>query len=223
MNIDVVGLKKSYFLAEREIKVLNDISLCIKTGDAISLTGPSGVGKSTLLHLLGLLDEPSHGSIVFDGTNPANFLDAQVAQFRNLKIGFVFQFHHLLSEFSALENVMMPLLMRRMSSSDAKEAAQNMLGFTGLGHRIAHKPGELSGGEQQRVALARALVTKPSILLADEPTGNLDEKTGRDIVDMILEQNRLNGLTVVLVTHNPNISEMFSRRMVLEKNGIIER
>ena len=180
MNIDIENLSKSYFLGKAEIPVLRNISLKINEGELISLTGPSGVGKSTFLHVLGTLDTPTSGSILYAGQNVQSFIDADVARFRNENIGYVFQFHHLLSEFSALENVMMPLLMRREDKKQASARAEELLSFVGLKHRINHKPGELSGGEQQRVALARALAHSPKILLADEPTGNLDETTGQE-------------------------------------------
>lgn len=220
MNIDIRNLAKSYFLHGKEIPVLKNISLSIKKGDAMSLTGPSGVGKSTFLHVLGTLDTPTSGTISYDLLNPHRFSDVKIAAFRNVNIGFVFQFHHLMSEFSALENVMMPLLMRRLDGAKAKEEALTMLSFVGLSHRALHKPGELSGGEQQRVALARALVPKPALLLADEPTGNLDEKTGQDIVDLILRHNQTSKTTVLLVTHNQRICELFTKRLILDKQGL---
>ncbi len=222
MDIDIRKLSKSYFLRGKEIPVLRDISLNIKARDLISLTGPSGVGKSTFLHVLGTLDVPTSGSVVYDDCPVHGLSDAKIAAFRNKNIGYVFQFHHLLSEFNALENVMMPLLMRRQKHSMAKDRAKEVLQFTGLAHRISHKPGELSGGEQQRVALARALAHDPTLLLTDEPTGNLDEKTGQEIVDLIFRYNETFGTTVVLVTHNQRISNSFKRRLVLNKEGISE-
>jgi lipoprotein-releasing system ATP-binding protein len=221
MHVEIRNLSKSYYLNNREIPVLHDLSLDIKKGDLISLTGPSGVGKSTFLHVVGTLDAPTSGTILYDNCNVLAFNDAKIADFRNRNIGYVFQFHHLLSEFSALENVMMPLLMRRMGQSEAKEKATEVLSFVGLFHRIAHKPGELSGGEQQRVALARALAHDPTILLADEPTGNLDEKTGQEIVDLILQYNRRVMVTILLVTHNKRISDMFDIKLALGKNGLV--
>lgn len=221
MDIEIKDLSKSYFLNNKEIPVLKNLSLSIAQGDLISLTGPSGVGKSTFLHLLGTLDEPSSGSILYDGISVMNQGDALIARFRNLNIGFVFQFHHLLSEFSAMENVMMPLLMRRMDKKMAQEKAKELLSFVSLSDRIMHKPGELSGGEQQRVALSRALAHNPKILLADEPTGNLDEKTGQEIIDLIIEHNQRFGTTVVLVTHNLRISERLPRRLVLGRQGFL--
>lgn len=220
MNIDVRDLKKSYFLDGKEIPVLKDLSFDVKAGDLISLTGPSGVGKSTLLHLLGTLDAPTSGSIFYDNQSLKQWSDTKIAGFRNQKIGYVFQFHHLMSEFTALENVAMPLMMRRKTSSKAKSEAQKMLGFVGLSQRAQHKPGELSGGEQQRVALARALVHYPSLLLADEPTGNLDEGTGKEIIDLIMDFNRQHKTTVILVTHNKAISQQFTKKWVLTSRSL---
>ncbi len=222
MNVDIRNLAKSYFMHGREIPVLKDLSLTIKTGDLISLTGPSGVGKSTFLHVIGTLDAPTSGAIVYDSLNMQSMTDAKIASFRNKHIGYVFQFHHLLAEFSALENVMMPLLMRRLKDAQASAKAKEVLDFVGLAHRIEHKPGELSGGEQQRVALARALAHDPSLLLADEPTGNLDEKTGQEIVDLILQYNLKYKTTVLLVTHNQRISNSFPRKLMLSQNGLVE-
>lgn len=220
MNVEIRNLVKSYYLSGKEIPVLRDLSLDIAHGDVISLTGPSGVGKSTFLHVVGTLDAPTSGTIFYDNRRVLSFSDAKIADFRNRNIGFVFQFHHLLSEFSALENVMMPLLMRRIKPNVAKDKAKEVLSFVGLFHRISHKPGELSGGEQQRVALARALVQDPALLLADEPTGNLDEKTGQGIVELILQYNQRYDVTVLLVTHNRRITELFNIRLVLDQNGL---
>lgn len=220
MNIDIENLSKSYFLGKTEIPVLKNISLKINQGELISLTGPSGVGKSTFLHVLGTLDTPTSGSILYAKKNVQSFIDADVAKFRNENIGYVFQFHHLLSEFSALENVMMPLLVRRADKKHASARAEELLSFVGLKHRLNHKPGEISGGEQQRVALARALAQSPKILLADEPTGNLDEATGQHIVDLIMDYNKRFGTTVVLVTHNQRISHRLSHQLILDQNGL---
>lgn len=220
MNIEIKNLCKSYFLNDQEIEVLKNLNLSICAGDMISLTGPSGVGKSTFLHVLGTLDTPTSGEIIYEGMDIKTLHDAEIAAFRNQNIGYVFQFHHLLSEFSAVENVMMPLLMRTTNKIEARVKAKELLSFVGLSHRVEHKPGELSGGEQQRVALARALAHQPKILLADEPTGNLDEKTGQEIVELIFEHNQKFGTTVVLVTHNQRISEKMPRRLTLDKEGL---
>ena len=222
MNIQIRNLSKSYYLEKKVIPVLKNINLNINSGDLISLTGPSGAGKSTFLHVLGTLDTPTSGFMSYDDIILQNCSDTQVASFRNLNIGYVFQFHHLMSEFSALENVMMPLLIRRINNDAARAKAKEVLSFVGLAERLLHKPGELSGGEQQRVALARALAHNPKLLLADEPTGNLDEKTGEFIVDLILDYNRRFGVTVLLVTHNKKISSIFSRKLVLDRDGLVE-
>lgn len=220
MNVEIKDLAKSYFLNGIEIPVLKNITLSIASGDLISLTGPSGVGKSTFLHVLGTLDSPSSGVITYDALKVMGLSDSRIAQFRNENIGYVFQFHHLLSEFSAAENVMMPLLMRRLEKKVALDRAKELLSFVGLSRRALHKPGELSGGEQQRVALARALAHSPKLILADEPTGNLDETTGQQIVDLIIDYNQKFGTTVVLVTHNQRISEKLPRRLVLDQEGM---
>lgn len=220
MNVDIRNISKSYFLNGKEIPVLRDLSLTIAKGDLISLTGPSGVGKSTFLHVVGTLDAPTAGTIFYDGANVQAYNDAKIAAFRNQQIGFVFQFHHLMSEFTAVENVMMPLLMRRMNQTIAKSKAKEVLSFVGLAHRMEHKPGELSGGEQQRVALARALAHEPTLLLADEPTGNLDENTGQGIVELIFQYNKLYNTTIILVTHNQRISDSFATKLFLDSDGL---
>lgn len=203
MKIDIKALSKSYFLDSKEVQVLKNLNLVVESGSMLSITGRSGVGKSTLLHILGTLDSPSGGQVLLDGQDVFAQRATQIAELRNRQIGFVFQFHHLLPEFTALENVQMPLLMRK--DKTATEQAKKWLDRVELSQRLNHKPGELSGGEQQRVALARALVSNPKLLLADEPTGNLDEATGLSIVDLIRELNRELGMTVLMVTHNPRL------------------
>lgn len=203
MKIDIKALSKSYFLDSKEVQVLKNLNLVVESGSMLSITGRSGVGKSTLLHILGTLDSPSGGQVLLDGQDVFAQRATQIAELRNRQIGFVFQFHHLLPEFTALENVQMPLLMRKDRRAD--QEAKKWLDRVGLSQRFNHKPGELSGGEQQRVALARALVSNPKLLLADEPTGNLDEATGLSIVDLIRELNRELGMTVLMVTHNPRL------------------
>jgi lipoprotein-releasing system ATP-binding protein len=203
MKIQIQSLFKSYFLDSKEVRVLKGLDLTVESGTMLSITGPSGVGKSTLLHILGTLDSPTSGQVLFNGQDIFAKSAAQISEFRNKQIGFVFQFHHLLPEFTALENAALPLMMR--GDKNAEIEATKWLERVGLSGRLHHKPGELSGGEQQRVALARALVSKPSLLLADEPTGNLDEATGSDIVDLIRELNRELGMTVLMVTHNPRL------------------
>ncbi len=190
------------------LEVLKGVSLSIPSGELVAIIGPSGVGKSTLLHLLGGLERPTSGTIRYGETDLAALSDVALAQFRNRQVGFVFQFHHLLPEFTALENVMLPRLIRRESASTARDLAATLLDRVGLGARLAHRPGELSGGEQQRVAIARALVGDPAVLLADEPTGNLDSKTGEEVFELLRELNRERQLTCVLITHN----EVLARR-----------
>jgi lipoprotein-releasing system ATP-binding protein len=182
--------------------------------------GVSGAGKSTLLHILGTLDHPTSGAVLFDGVDVFTWPEKQLAAFRNRKIGFVFQFHNLLPEFTALENAMMPALIQRMPAEEARKRAEAILGELGLGNRVTHKPGELSGGEQQRVALARALILEPEILLADEPTGNLDTETGKKIEDTLLALNHSRGITLIVVTHNPILAGRMFRRIGLRDGRI---
>ncbi|MEO2055011.1 MAG: ABC transporter ATP-binding protein [Nitrospira sp.] len=209
-------------MAGEELVILKGVSLTIREGEVLAIVGASGVGKSTLLSILGGLDRPSSGKITFDGVDLFGHSDAELAGFRNKKIGFVFQFHHLLHEFSALENVMMPGLIRRMNRGDIETAAREMLNSVGLSHRLRHKPGELSGGEQQRVAIARALVLQPKLILADEPTGNLDTHTSDEIFGLLKELNRKKGMTFILVTHNERLS-LQADRVFNMVDGKIER
>jgi lipoprotein-releasing system ATP-binding protein len=190
------------------LEVLKGVSLTVAVGELVAIVGPSGVGKSTLLHLLGGLERPSGGTIRYGETDLAGLSDVALARFRNRYVGFVFQFHQLLPEFTALENVMLPLLIRREAVAEASGRAAQLLTRVGLGGRLSHRPGELSGGEQQRVAIARALVGEPSVLLADEPTGNLDSKTGEEVFELLREINRERQLTCILITHN----EVLARR-----------
>ncbi len=222
MKIEVSGLQKSYFLNKQQIPVLLGVNLSITSGDFVSLTGTSGVGKSTLLHILGTLDSPTKGEVKLADINVFAEKPDRIAQFRNQNIGFVFQFHHLLPEFSALENVAIPLLIRREKKQAAQEKALEMLVRVGLSHRFNHKPGELSGGEQQRVALARALVTSPQLLLADEPTGNLDEETGARIIELMQQINHEQKVTVIIVTHNLRLAKQARRQLILSVDGIQE-
>jgi lipoprotein-releasing system ATP-binding protein len=204
--IEVQGLCKTYGSGSNRLDVLSGIDLNLKAGTTTALIGASGAGKSTLLHLLGALDRPTAGAVLFRGENIFNKNERQLAAFRNKSIGFVFQFHHLLPEFTALENVMMPALIARIPRPKAREAAADLLTDVGLGERMTHRPGELSGGEQQRVAIARALVLGPELLLADEPTGNLDMKTSDDIHAMLTGLQTKKGLTLVIVTHNERLA-----------------
>ena len=209
-------LKKSFHLDQTEIHVLNGVSLEIARGEMVAIVGASGVGKTTLLHVLGTLDRPTSGSVQFDGEDVFAKDELALADFRNRKIGFVFQFHHLLPEFTALENVMMPALIRRQPEEEARAAAETILKEVGLEHRLEHRTGEMSGGEQQRVAVARALVLRPDLVLADEPTGNLDTHTGEDVFKLMRDLNRAKGVTFVIVTHNEALSNQADRiiRMV---------
>ncbi len=221
-HISLRGVEKRYFPFRRnEVTVLGGVDLEIERGQTLAIVGASGVGKSTLLHIIGALDRPTKGSVTFGGLDVFSLNDKALAQFRNRKIGFVFQFHHLLPEFNSLENTMMPALIARMGKREANSRATAILEQVGLRDRILHKPGELSGGEQQRVALARALSLQPEVLLADEPTGNLDEKTGDRIIALLLDLNRERGLTTIVVTHNMAIADRMNRRLTIV-NGVVE-
>ncbi|MEL7368856.1 MAG: ABC transporter ATP-binding protein [Myxococcota bacterium] len=211
--VQIADLHKKYWLEDQEIHVLRGVNLAIQAGERISVTGASGSGKSTFLHVLGTLDVPDSGKVRYRGEDVFRKSPAQLAAFRNRSIGFVFQFHHLLPEFSALENVAMPAMIQRMATSEAEDRAMAMLKQVGLPHRVSHRPGELSGGEQQRVALARALVMSPRLLLADEPTGNLDEVTAAGIHDLLDQLNEETGLTIVVVTHSSTLAARLPRRL----------
>lgn len=206
--LQVRDLRKSFRMGAEELHILKGVNLSVRRGEFLAIAGPSGVGKSTLLHILGGLDRPTAGEVYYEGVEISRLPEGELAEFRNQTVGFVFQFHHLLPEFTALENTMMPALIGRQPLVRAQEAAKGILQRVGLAERLAHRPGELSGGEQQRVAIARALALSPDVLFADEPTGNLDSKTGEAIFDLLRELNQEQGLTVVLVTHN----EWFARR-----------
>jgi lipoprotein-releasing system ATP-binding protein len=197
------------------VRVLSNIDLDIGQGETVAIVGESGVGKSTLLHLLGGLDRPTTGSVRVAGTDLGPLRDRDLARFRSESIGFVFQFHHLLPDFTALENVMMPCLIAGETPAVAKERATALLERVGLGERLVHRPGELSGGEQQRVAVARAVVRRPALVLADEPTGNLDPDTGAGVERLLIELNREAGITCVVVTHSPRLAGAMDRTMRL--------
>jgi len=218
--VDIRGLVKSYPVAAGRLEVLRGLDLSIQRGEMLALVGASGVGKSTLLHVLGGLDSIDAGSVVI-GDHAIDRMDdeARVA-FRNRQVGFVFQFHHLLPEFTALENVQMPLLIGGHPHAEAGRRAEEVLGRVGLQHRLDHRPGALSGGEQQRVAVARALVCRPSILLADEPTGNLDEATAAELHHLLREMHREHDLTSVIVTHNPALAASCDRAVRLENGRV---
>jgi lipoprotein-releasing system ATP-binding protein len=204
--ISVKALCKGYGQGGSRVEVLKGVDLEVVQGTTIALVGASGAGKSTLLHLLGALDRPSSGSVIYRGEELFSRSESELAEFRNKKIGFVFQFHHLLPEFTAVENVMMPALIARQPRKLAEEKAEQLLEQVGLAHRLQHRPGELSGGEQQRVAIARALVSDPELLLADEPTGNLDMKTSDAIHQLLAELQQQSGITLVVVTHNERLA-----------------
>jgi lipoprotein-releasing system ATP-binding protein len=213
--IRVNDLKKTFVKDGNNIDVLKGLNLEIRKGESLAMLGVSGAGKSTLIHILGALDHPTSGTVLFDDINIFSWDDNKIAKFRNMKIGFVFQLHNLLPEFSALENTMMPALIHGLSRRESKQRAESLLESVGLGHRFTHKSGELSGGEQQRVAVARALVMEPDILLADEPTGNLDTGTGKKIEDILLGLNTSKGITLVVVTHNKSLADRMQKRVGL--------
>jgi len=212
--IRTVGLQKSYG-GDTRVDVLRGIDLAIEAGERIAIVGESGAGKSTLLHILGALDVPTAGKVFFGGTDLGALDEAALAAFRNTQIGFIFQFHHLLPDFTALENVMMPALIRGVSRAEAEALARPVLEHVGLADRLQHRPGELSGGEQQRVAVARAVVLGPKAVLADEPTGNLDQHTGEGVAQLLLDMNRSHGLTLVIVTHSTRLAGQMNRTLEL--------
>ena len=218
--IDVVDLYKSFPMGGRELVVLNNINLHIKRGELIAIMGASGAGKSTLLQILGTLDRPTKGTVSFDGQNLFTLTEQEQAEFRNKRVGFVFQFHHLLPEFSALENACLPAMIQKRDMADIVGEATKLLGEVGLADRLHHKPGELSCGEQQRVSVARALMQQPDLVLADEPTGNLDSHTGDALFTLLRQLNRSRGTTFVIVTHNDKLSSQ-ADRIVSMQDGMI--
>lgn len=218
--IKVTDLHKSFSMGPYELPVLKGINLEIRRGELIAIVGASGAGKSTLLHIIGTLDKPTSGTVTFDGQDLFQMTEPQQAEFRNRRIGFVFQFHHLLPEFTALENACMPALVQRRDPAIVESDATALLTEVGLGQRLHHKPGELSGGEQQRVAMARALMQKPDVVLADEPTGNLDTHTGDGLFGLMRDLNKSRGTTFIIVTHNDKLSAQ-SDRIVHMQDGMI--
>ena len=219
--LEASGLVKSYPVGGRPLTVLRDLDLQVNAGEMLAIVGASGVGKSTLLHVLGGLDRADQGRIAVDGHELTTMADADIVAFRNRHVGFVFQFHHLLPEFNALENAEMPMRIARMRIADARPRAEELLTRVGLGERLTHRPGTLSGGEQQRVAVARALVMRPSLLLADEPTGDLDEQTADSLHGLLREMHVSSQLTSVIATHNPRLAAACDRVLRLESGKLI--
>ncbi|MBM4127420.1 MAG: ABC transporter ATP-binding protein [Nitrospira sp.] len=218
--IKVTDLHKSFSMGTYDLPVLKGINLEIQRGEFIAIVGASGAGKSTLLHIIGTLDKPTRGTVTFDGQDLFQLTEAQQAELRNSRIGFVFQFHHLLPEFTALENAGMPALVQRRDAAAVEADAAALLTEVGLGKRLHHKPGELSGGEQQRVAMARALMQKPDLVLADEPTGNLDTHSGDALFGLMRDLNKSRGTTFVIVTHNDKLSSQ-ADRIVHMQDGLV--
>ncbi|WP_076418666.1 lipoprotein-releasing ABC transporter ATP-binding protein LolD [Colwellia sp. UCD-KL20] len=216
------AVSKSYFNGKHETKVLNNLNLSVDSSELLAIVGSSGCGKSTFLHIAGVLDSPSSGEVIINGVNVHTLTDKERATFRNKHIGFIYQFHHLMMEFSAVENVAMPLLIRGISPKQAKKSAEDILAQVNLSHRLHHRPSELSGGERQRVAIARALVTNPSIVLADEPTGNLDFDTAEQIYKLIRELNEKLETSFVIVTHDLVLASKMDRQLTLAHGQLKE-
>jgi len=214
--LEARGIVKRYAVGGNGLSVLRDLDLTVEAGEMVAIMGASGVGKSTLLHILGGLDRANQGDVTVGGANLTSLPDADVVAFRNRHVGFVFQFHHLLPEFSAVENVEMPMRIARIPVAEARPRAEELLNRVGLAERTAHRPGMLSGGEQQRVAVARALVMRPALLLADEPTGDLDEQTAESLHGLLRDMHAAYGLTSVIATHNPRLAEACDRVLRLE-------
>ena len=220
--ITIKNLEKFFINNQHRVEVLKGLDLELHSQDTLAVVGASGTGKSTLLHIMGTLDRPSGGQVLFEGQNIFEQSAKDLARFRNQKVGFVFQFHHLLPEFTALENTMMPQLIAGASKPEAREKAEEILTQLGLKDRLFHRIGELSGGEQQRVAIARSLIRSPQLILADEPTGNLDRKTGTQIIDLFDQLNREKGVTFLMVTHNQDLSRRFKRNVEIVDGKAIE-
>ncbi len=221
--LEARGIVKSYPVGGRSLTVLRDLDLVVEAGEMVAIVGASGVGKSTLLHVLGGLDRVDQGQIAIDGTELTTLPDGQVVAFRNQRVGFVFQFHHLLPEFTALENAEMPMRIARMPMGETRSRAEALLRRVGLDERLTHRPGMLSGGEQQRVAMARALVMQPAVLLADEPTGDLDEQTADALHALLRDMHQAYGLTSVIATHNPRLAAACDRVLRLENGRLTAR
>ena len=221
--LETRGLYKTFQHEGQSIEVLKDLHFSMRERERVAVVGSSGAGKSTLLHLLGALDHPSRGEIYFQGERLSEYSERRLAQFRNEKIGFIFQFHHLLKELNALENVMMPSLIARTSRKKAQQEAQHWLNEVGLSHRLTHRPSELSGGEQQRVSLARALMNRPLLLLADEPTGNLDQETSQEIHDLLTRVNEEYNTALLIVTHNPELAKLMPRQVRMRNGQLVDQ
>jgi lipoprotein-releasing system ATP-binding protein len=219
--LEARGIVKSYPVGGTSLTVLRDLELQVEASEMVAIVGASGVGKSTLLHILGGLDRANDGHIVIDGVTVTALDDAALVSFRNQRVGFVFQFHHLLPEFSALENAEMPMRIARIAMTETRPRAEELLGRVGLAERLSHRPGTLSGGEQQRVAVARALIMRPALLLADEPTGDLDEQTADSLHALLREMHRGYGLTSIIATHNPRLAAACDRILRLEAGRLI--
>jgi lipoprotein-releasing system ATP-binding protein len=213
--LEATNVQKSFMSGKERLEVLRGVSVQIRTNEILSISGASGSGKSTLLHILGALDAPTAGEVVLDAVSFTKLTPAALAEFRNRTIGFVFQFHHLLPEFTALENVSMPAMIQGVGQREAGQQAEELLGLVGLADRLHHKPTELSGGEQQRVAVARALVNRPKLVLGDEPTGNLDDRTSKQLQELLWSLNEKLGMSFVIVTHDDELAGLAHRKMRL--------
>jgi lipoprotein-releasing system ATP-binding protein len=216
------SIERHYRQGDATLNILNNIELAVWAGESVALVAPSGAGKSTLLHIAGLLEHPDHGDVYIDGRGTAILSDAERTRIRRNEVGFVYQSHHLLSEFTALENVMLPQMIRGLGRAEAKKRAVELLEYLGLGQRLPHRPAELSGGEQQRVAIARAVANAPRILLADEPTGNLDLHTAEHVFAVLTQLVKASGLATIIATHNLDLAARMDRRVSLREGNIVE-
>ncbi|MEE9372179.1 MAG: ABC transporter ATP-binding protein [Saprospiraceae bacterium] len=215
--LQAINISKSY----GDLKVLSDVSLDVAKGEIVAIVGKSGSGKTTLLHIIGTLDNPNHGEIILNNQLISHLKHKELARFRNESLGFIFQFHHLLAEFSAVENVMIPALIGKRKEDKSKKRATELLTYLGLAERLEHKPNQMSGGEQQRVAIARALINNPDIILADEPTGNLDDKISEEFFDLILQLRKDFGQTFIIVTHNKELASRCDRTLTLSQGRLV--